>query len=122
MSTSGLRAGETSNGREESREGRFAVCTLFQTGQEVEPQSEERVPEGGARRTEATVEIKPSDPKGKGPLSKDVASNDKATKGPRTAEGHVPNAETAKVLREAREGKNLLHYESLEEMFKDLGI
>ena len=36
--------------------------------------------------------------------------------------GHLPNAETAKVLREAREGKNLLHYESLEEMFKDLGI
>ncbi len=40
-----------------------------------------------------------------------------------TAEGHhVPNAETAKVRREAREGRNLLHYDSLEEMFKDLGI
>ncbi len=91
-------------------------------GKRSSPKVKNVSPRAGAPRTEATVEIKPSDPKGKGPLSKDVASNDKATKGPRTAKGHVPNAETAEVLREAREGKNLLHYESLEEMFKDLGI
>jgi len=54
--------------------------------------------------------------------SKAGAPSTEATKSPPTVEGHVPNAETAEVLREAREGKNLLHYESLEEMFKDLGI
>jgi hypothetical protein len=32
----------------------------------------------------------------------------------------VINAETAKVLRDADAGKNLLNYASLEEMFKDL--
>ena len=79
-------------------------------------------PKAGAPSSEAIQEGKGSDPKDKIPPSKDVAANDKATKSPRTGEGHVPNAETAKVLREAREGKNLLRYESLEEMFKDLGI
>ncbi len=79
-------------------------------------------PRAGAPSTEAIEEVKVPNPEDKISLSKDVASNDKATKSPRTAEDHVPNAETAKVLREAREGKNLLHYESLEEMFKDLGI
>ncbi len=34
----------------------------------------------------------------------------------------VVNAETAQVLRDADAGKNLLHYASLDEMFKDLGI
>ena len=40
----------------------------------------------------------------------------------RTIESHVPNGETAKVLRKAAEGKNLPRYESLDEKFKDLGI
>ncbi len=79
-------------------------------------------PEAGAPSTEANQEGKVSNRRDKVALSKDVASNDKATKSARTAGGHVPNAETAKVLREAREGKNLVHYDSLEEMFKDLGI
>lgn len=34
----------------------------------------------------------------------------------------VFNAETAKVLRDAEAGKNLLTYRSLEDMFNDLGI
>jgi hypothetical protein len=34
----------------------------------------------------------------------------------------VFNAETAKVLRDADAGKNLLIYPSLEDMFNDLGI
>ncbi len=53
---------------------------------------------------------------------KSGTSSIEAIMSPPTVEGHVPNAETAEVLREARDGKNLLHYESLEEMFKDLGI
>jgi hypothetical protein len=78
--------------------------------------------QAGAPSTVATQEGKGSNSKDKIPPSQGGASNAKATKSPRTVEGHVPNAETAKVLREAREGKNLLHYESVEEMFKDLGI
>jgi hypothetical protein len=35
---------------------------------------------------------------------------------------HIPNEETARVLRDAQEGKNLLNYGNLEEMFEDLGI
>jgi hypothetical protein len=34
----------------------------------------------------------------------------------------VVNAKTAKVLRDADAGKNLLNYDSLEDMFKDLGM
>jgi len=77
-------------------------------------------PGASAPSDEAVREANVPNRKEKIPLSNDVGSNDKATKSPRTAEVHVPNAETAKVLREAREGKNLLHYDSLEEMFKDL--
>ena len=54
--------------------------------------------------------------------SKAAAPSAEAAKSPPTVAGHVPNAETAEVLREAREGNNLLHYECREEMFKDLGI
>jgi hypothetical protein len=73
--------------------------------------------------------LAPSSEVGKGSSSKDHtvpskagAPSTKATKSAPAIEGHVPNAETADVLRQAREGTNLLHYESLEEMFKDLGI
>jgi hypothetical protein len=45
-----------------------------------------------------------------------------AKKAPRTRKGTVVNEETAKVLRDAEAGKNLLHYPSLEAMFEDLGI
>lgn len=45
-----------------------------------------------------------------------------ATSKLRTEDGHVPNAETARVLREAEQGKNLVTYANLEEMFEDLGI
>lgn len=41
---------------------------------------------------------------------------------PRPRKGTTVNAETAKVLRDAEAGKNLLHYPSLEAMFEDLGI
>lgn len=41
---------------------------------------------------------------------------------PRTRKDTTVNAETAKVLRDAEAGKNLLHYPSLEAMFEDLGI
>jgi len=91
-------------------------------GKRSSPKEKNVSHKAGAPSTEAIQEGKVSNPEDKIPLSKDVASNDKATKSPRTALGHVPNAETAKVLLEASEGKNLLHYESLEEMFKDLGI
>jgi hypothetical protein len=40
----------------------------------------------------------------------------------RPRKGTSVNAETAKVLRDAEAGKNLLHYPSLEAMFEDLGI
>jgi hypothetical protein len=40
----------------------------------------------------------------------------------RSRKGTTVNAETAKVLRDAEAGKNLLHYPSLEAMFEDLGI
>ncbi|MHB1561153.1 MAG: hypothetical protein ACYC61_27200 [Isosphaeraceae bacterium] len=46
----------------------------------------------------------------------------KAMKARRSRKGTTVNAETAKVLRDAEDGKNLLHYPSLEAMFEDLGI
>jgi hypothetical protein len=78
---------------------------------------------------DGTSRVAPSSKEGKVSSSKDQivpskvgAPSTEAAKSPPTVKDHVPNAETAEVLREAREGKNLLHYESLEEMFKDLGI
>jgi len=91
-------------------------------GKRSSPKQKNVSPKAGALSTEAIQEDKVFNPKDKIRTPRGVASNDKATKSPRTAEGHLPNAETASVLRDAREGKNLLHYESLEEMFKDLGI
>ena len=85
-------------------------------------QGEERVAQGCASSTEVSQAEKPSHPKEKIPTSNDPESSETATMSSRVIESHIPNAETAKVLREAREGKNLLHYDSLEEMFKDLGI
>jgi hypothetical protein len=79
-------------------------------------------PKTGAPSTKATKKEKASNSKGKVPLSQGRGSKAKGPKGRREIEGHVPNAETAQVLREAREGKNLLHYDSLEEMYKDLGL
>ena len=79
-------------------------------------------PEAGNSSAEVTQEGDASHCKGKIAAPNDAASKEKSPNSPCTANGHLPNAETAKVLREAREGKNLLHYESLEEMFKDLGI
>ena len=46
----------------------------------------------------------------------------KAKASSRSRTGTTVNAETAKVLRDAEAGKNLLHYPSLEAMFEDLGI
>jgi hypothetical protein len=40
----------------------------------------------------------------------------------RSSRKDVVNAKTAKVLRDADAGKNLLNYDSLEDMFKDLGM
>jgi hypothetical protein len=91
-------------------------------GKGSSPEVRKVPPKAGASRTEAIQEEKVSGPKDEIPASNDVASRETVAKSPRTTESHVPNAETAKVLREAREGKNLLRYESLDEMFKDLGI
>jgi hypothetical protein len=44
------------------------------------------------------------------------------TKKVRKVKGHVPNDETIRVLRDIEAGKGLLRYESLEEMYKDLGM
>jgi hypothetical protein len=41
---------------------------------------------------------------------------------PRSRKGTTVNAETAKVLRDAEAGKNLLHYPSLEAIFEDMCI
>ena len=46
----------------------------------------------------------------------------KAKASSRSRKGTTLNAETAKVLRDAEAGENLLHYPSLEAMFEDLGI
>ncbi len=35
---------------------------------------------------------------------------------------NIPNGETLKVFQETDEGKNLYHYEDVDEMFKKLGI
>ncbi len=86
------------------------------------PENRKVSPRGGASSTEAIQEGKASRSKDQIPGSNDVASRKTAAKSPRTIESHVPNAETARVLREARDGKNLFRYESLEEMFNDLGI
>ena len=91
-------------------------------GKGSSPDDRKVSPQAGASSTEAIQEGKASCPKDEIPASNDVASRETAAKSPRTIESHVPNAETAKVLREAREGKNVLRYDSLEEMFKDLGI
>ena len=45
-----------------------------------------------------------------------------ARKAPRSRKDTIVNAETARVLRDAEAGKNLLHYPSVEAMFEDLGI
>ncbi len=91
-------------------------------GKGSSPDDRKVSPEAGDSSTEAIQELKASRPKDQTPASNDVASCETAAMSPRPIDSHVPNAETAKVLREAREGKNLLRYESLEEMFKDLGI
>jgi hypothetical protein len=72
------------------------------------------------------------------PAARKAPSKGKAANGPAPSDGARPvtrgkktsrsrrgttvNAETAKVLRDAEAGKNLLHYPSLEAMFEDLGI
>lgn len=38
------------------------------------------------------------------------------------SKSHVPNRETAKVLKETDEGKNLTEYESLDDFWKALGL
>jgi hypothetical protein len=77
---------------------------------------------GTSRALPSAEGAKSSSPKNKTALPKGGAPGDEMTKRPRAVEGHVPNDETAQVLREAQEGKNLLHYENLEAMFEDLGI
>jgi len=37
-------------------------------------------------------------------------------------EVRLPNEETRKVLQESDQGKNLVHYDSLDDVFEDLGI
>jgi hypothetical protein len=75
-----------------------------------------------APSTKATKKDRASNSKGKVPLSKGGASKAKGPKGRRDTEGHVPNEETIKVLRDIEAGKGLLRYDSLEEMYKDLGM
>ncbi len=91
-------------------------------GKRPSPDEKNVAPMAGASSSQAIGKGKAAGPKDKNPAWNDAVSNENATKRPETTVGHVPNEETAKVLREAREGKNLLHYESLEEMLKDLGI
>ena len=72
--------------------------------------------------TKATKKDKTSSSRGKVPLSQGGGSRAKGSKSRRDTEGHVPNDETIKVLRDIEAGKGLLRYESLEEMYKDLGM
>jgi len=51
--------------------------------------------------------------------AKDQPAPDASEESP--SEETVFNAETTGVLRDADAGKNLIHYASLDEMFKDLG-
>jgi hypothetical protein len=79
------------------------------------------------------TKLTPKKSGGKEPTAKKAAANGPATSAkakpankakatPRSRKGTTANAETAKVLRDAEAGKNLLHYPSLEAMFEDLGI
>jgi hypothetical protein len=74
--------------------------------------------QAGAPSTKAVKKDKASNSKGKLTPSKGGAK----AKGRRDTEGHVPNDETIKVLRDIQAGKGLLRYESLEEMYKNLGM
>jgi hypothetical protein len=56
-----------------------------------------------------------------GPLNQ-MAPPAPTTKKVRKVKGHVPNDETVQVLRDIEAGKGLLRYESLEDMYKDLGM
>jgi hypothetical protein len=109
-------------GAKEVEKGGSQSARSSKGGKSSSPKEKNVSRKAGTPSTEAIQEGKVSKPKEKVRPSKGVASNDKAAKNPHTVAVHVPNAETAEVLREAREGKNLLQYESLEEMFKDLGI
>jgi hypothetical protein len=109
-------------GANEVDKRRSQAARSSKVGKESSPKKRNVTLKAGASSTEASQAEKPSHPKEKIPTSNDPESNETATKSSRVIESHIPNAETAKVLREAREGKNLLRYESLEEMFKDLGI
>jgi hypothetical protein len=104
------------------KRGASQVGPPSKEGKVASPKDKAAPSKAGAPGAEATQEGKVSSPKDKTAPSKAGAPGTEATKGPRAAKGHVPNDETAEVLREAREGKNLLHYDSVEEMYKDLGI
>jgi hypothetical protein len=113
---------EPEMGANEAERGGSQSARPSKAGKGSRPKDRKVSSKAGASSTEAIQVGKASGPKDEIPASNDVASREAAAKSPRTIESHVPNAETAKVLREAREGKNLLRYESLDEMFKDLGI
>lgn len=51
-----------------------------------------------------------------------VSTKKRAPKVARCPRSHIPKAETAKTLRDADAGKNLVHYSSLDAMFEDLAI
>jgi hypothetical protein len=103
------------------KRGASQVGPPAQEGKVASPKDKKVHTKARAPGAEATQGDRVSRPKDEIPHTKAGAPGTEAIKGLRAAEGHVPNNETAEVLREARNGKNLLHYDSVEEMYKDLG-
>ncbi len=95
-----------------------------QLAKEAAPEKEKKVVPVQAAKKVAPVQAVKAAPKRK-LISKTAASF--ATKASKKRpvlplQGDEPNVETAQVLRESLEGKNLVRFESLEAMFADLEI
>ena len=76
-------------------------------GRRSKPKKQNGSPKACALSSNEIKESKGSDPKDKSALTTGDAANDNVTKSPHTDTGHVPNAETAKVLREVPGGQEL---------------
>ncbi len=95
-----------------------------QLAKQAAPEKEKQVVPVQAAKKIAPVQAVKAEPKRK-LISKTAASF--ATKASKKRpvlplQGDEPNDETAQVLRESLEGKNLVRFESLEAMFADLEI
>jgi hypothetical protein len=95
-----------------------------QLAKQAAPEKENQVVPVRAAKKVAPVQAVKAEPKRK-LISKTAASfaTEASKKQPvLPLQGDEPNDETAQVLRESLEGKNLVRFESLEAMFADLEI